>query len=236
MIRPLRPLLRRLRARALNPVLDRLDALQVKQAADARRLEQVVSLLATIRPRVPLPPFGGYAVRADFATLLVMEASKHRPACVVELGSGLSTLILGYALEGWNGHLWSIEHEADYARRTRAAVVQHELDEHVTVLHAPLEPWDPAGRPWYGRGWLGDLPPIDLLVVDGPPGTLCPMSRYPALPVLAPHLAPGAVIVVDDAAREDERAMVRRWLDDHPAVTATDVETEQGAVVLRWTR
>jgi predicted O-methyltransferase YrrM len=175
-------------------------------------------------------------VRPDFATLLVSEVSKHRPACVVELGSGLSTLILGYALEAWNGHLWSIEHEAGYARQTQLAVVQHELDKRVTVVHAPLEPWAVSGRPWYGRRWLADVPPIDLVVVDGPPGTLCPLARYPALSVLAPHLAPGAVIVVDDAAREDERAMVRRWVDEHPEMTATNVETEQGAVVLRWSR
>lgn len=236
MPRSLRSLLRRVRSLALAPVLEGLRALQASQAADARRLEQVVSLLATIRPRAPLPAFGGYAVRPDFATLLVSEVSKQRPACVVELGSGLSTLILGYALESWNGQLWSIEHEPDYARQTQSAVVQHGLEKHVTVIHAPLEPWAHAGQPWYGRQWLADVPPIDLLVVDGPQGALCPMARYPAVPALAPYLAPGAAIVVDDAAREDERTMVRHWLAENPELMANDVETEQGAVVLRSPR
>lgn len=236
MAQTLRSLLRRARALALAPVLEDLKRLQASQASDARRLEQMVSLLATIRPRAPLPAFDGYAVRPDFATLLVSEVSKQRPACVVELGSGLSSLILGYALESCNGHLWSIEHEADYARQTQSTVVQHGLEKHVRVVHAPLEPWAPGGQPWYGQQWLADVPPIDLLVVDGPQGNVCPMARYPAVPALSQFLAPGAAILVDDAARKDERTMVRHWLSENPELTAIDVETEQGAVVLRSSR
>ena len=37
------------------------------------------------------------------------------------------------------------------------------------------------------------------------------LSRYPALPMLCPHLSPRALVIVDDGAREDEIEMVELW-------------------------
>ena len=36
-------------------------------------------------------------------------------------------------------------------------------------------------------------------------------SRYPALPALEPRLAPGAIVVLDDATRPGEREILERW-------------------------
>ncbi len=73
-----------------------------------------------------------------------------------------------------------------------------------------------ARRPrfdWYGLDpllrTLNDK--IDFLFVDGPPGKMQSLSRYPALPVLAPHLAPRAFVFVDDGARDDELQMIELW-------------------------
>ena len=103
----------------------------------------------------------------------------------------------------------------------------------MTVVHAPLEPWAGGAR-WYSRAWVEALPLIDVLVVDGPPGTIGPLARYPALPALAAKLSPGAVVIVDDAHRPDEQAMVARWLKEQPGLIATTVATERGTVVLHW--
>ena len=56
---------------------------------------------------------------------------------------------------------------------------------------------------------------IDLLLVDGPPGYGEGMerSRYPALPALEPRLAPGAMVVLDDASRPGEREIIERWTE-----------------------
>ena len=54
---------------------------------------------------------------------------------------------------------------------------------------------------------------IDFLFVDGPPGKLQPFSRYPALPVLMPHLSPDAHILVDDGLRDNEAKMIDLWRD-----------------------
>jgi predicted O-methyltransferase YrrM len=229
----LRASVRSLRARALAPTLEALAVLHQQQAADYRQIEALASLLAVVHPRAPFPPFRGWAVGPDFAVLLLREALTRRPACVVELGSGVSTLVLGYALERTGGRLVSVEHDAGYAAQTRAEVARHGLERPVTVVHAPLEPW-PGGARWYSRAWVEALPLIDVLVVDGPPGDTGPLARYPALPALATKLSPGAVLIADDAHRPDERAMVAQWLKEQPGLTANSVATEQGAVVVRW--
>jgi predicted O-methyltransferase YrrM len=134
----MRRLLRALRTRWQQPTLDALAELRRQQAMDYRQLEALASLLAVLQPRAPLPPFRGWAVGPDFASLLVTLVLRERPACVLELGSGVSTLILGYALERTGGKLVSVDHEAEYAERTRVAVGLHGLAEVATILHAPL--------------------------------------------------------------------------------------------------
>ncbi|MBC8099940.1 MAG: class I SAM-dependent methyltransferase, partial [Armatimonadetes bacterium] len=58
------------------------------------------------------------------------------------------------------------------------------------------------------------------------------MARYPALPILFECLRVGALIVVDDADREDEQRMVARWLREYPLRVVDRPETEKGTVVL----
>jgi hypothetical protein len=59
-----------------------------------------------------------------------------------------------------------------------------------------------------------DINEIDLLLVDGPPGSLGEMARYPALHALENQLAPNAVVILDDAGRPDEQGIVRRWITE----------------------
>jgi hypothetical protein len=64
---------------------------------------------------------------------------------------------------------------------------------------------------WYQTDVFADLQGIDLLVVDGPPARASLEARYPALPTLRDRLSPNAIVVLDDAGREDETQIVERW-------------------------
>jgi hypothetical protein len=75
-----------------------------------------------------------------------------------------------------------------------------------------------------------------MLVIDGPPGFIQHHSRYPALPLLSERLADGCVIFLDDAARADEQAIVRRWLARFPQLEHHYVASERGCSVLRFRR
>ena len=134
---------------------------------------------------------------------------------VVELGAGISTVVLGRLMADRGGRVTTLEHDPDWARVVRGYITREELP--VRLVEAPLAPSDAAlgGAPWYAAEALAELPGggIDLLLVDGPPGygEGMELSRFPALPALHDRLAPGALVVLDDAGRPGEREILRRW-------------------------
>ena len=88
----------------------------------------------------------------------------------------------------------------------RAWLAEHGLN---AELHAvPLHPV--AGWPglWYEHGPLPDG--IELLLVDGPPWAVHPLTRGAAAS-LFDRIAPGGTVMLDDGARPGERLVARRW-------------------------
>jgi len=82
---------------------------------------------------------------------------------------------------------------------------------------------------------LKDLPElnIDLLVIDGPPGFLQKNARYPALPMLIDMLAASCTVFLDDAARQDERDIVKQWLEQFPEFELEYIDNERGCSILK---
>ena len=86
---------------------------------------------------------------------------------------------------------------------------------------------------WYDLDALEDVTSIDMVIVDGPPGNIQRLARYPALPLLADRLSDKAVVVLDDCFRHAEKEIVARWLRDYPGFTDQTIGTEKGTVILR---
>jgi predicted O-methyltransferase YrrM len=202
-----------------------------------RQIEALLMLSKCLPLRHPLPPMRGASVSPDLALLLYELVHSHSPSLVVELGVGVSTLVLGYALEGaGSGRLIAFEHDAGQAQRTAALVRRHRLERQVEVVHAGLQETRLAGEAWQ---WYG--PEVEetlvgqraqLVFIDGPPGSLQPLARYPARRRLAPFLADDAVIVLDDIARPDEWAITERWLREDPRLTLQRIAHEKGTAIL----
>jgi predicted O-methyltransferase YrrM len=146
---------------------------------------------------------------------LVLGAVAEGRPTVVECGSGESTVAIARLLaERGDGRLYSLEHDEHWAERTRNRLAAEELTECVELIEAPLRPHGLGDGDWYELGALERLPhAIDLLLVDGPPGDLAPdgQMRYPALPLLAPRLADGALVLLDDIDRPGELHVLERW-------------------------
>ena len=187
----------------------------------SREVEALTQLFQRVKPRAAMPSSGQWALNPTGLLHVVSLIEQHRPSVIVELGSGTSTIWMGYALEqAGGGRLVSLEHLPDFADRTRILVDIHGLDKLVEVRDAPLRPIQlgETTSPWYALDTLVDLPEIDLLFVDGPPGTAGPLARYPALPVLSDRLADGAIVVLDDFRRADETTIVERWCAEIPGL------------------
>jgi predicted O-methyltransferase YrrM len=162
----------------------------------SREIEALVQLFQRVTPRAPMP--AGAALQPTDLLGLVHVAATRRPGLTVVLGSGPSTIWLGYALEGGDRRLIAVDHDEARAAATRAMLAAHGLTG-VEVRHAPLAELRVDGKAvdWYDVDALEGLRDIDLLVVDA---TIAPVPEAlaPALHVLGRRLAPGAAVVVDE--------------------------------------
>lgn len=126
---------------------------------------------------------------------------------VLEIGSGLTTLILG-ALAARRGiPVWTLEHHPEYFAQTEETLKSLGLANiHLTL--APLR--DYGDFCWYDAP-LDALPrDFSLVIADGPPGDV-KGGRFGLLPVLRSHFAPGVVVLLDDAERAREKAVLEKW-------------------------
>ncbi|MDF5757478.1 class I SAM-dependent methyltransferase [Spongiactinospora sp. TRM90649] len=203
---------------------------RARARTEYHQVEAMIDLRLLLAPRAPLPRLRGWAASPDVLRLLVERIAAERPKLVIECGSGSSSVWLGYAMERFGGgRIVALEHEERFARASRDLVTAHGLESVVEVRHAPLTDWQ--GHQWYDPAAFDDLGDAGLVFVDGPPGNLGPGARYPAVPLLLPHCAPGAWLVLDDTVREDERDVAERWLREYPELTATPFAAEKGAMV-----
>ena len=125
----------------------------------------------------------------------------------LECGSGLSTLVLGAVATRRGFEHWALEHQPEWSARVARDVERYGLLG-ARVCTAPLRQY---GRfAWYDPP-LARMPQRFLMVVcDGPPGDTLG-GRYGLVPVMGERLAPGCVILLDDASREPERETAQRW-------------------------
>lgn len=187
----------------------------------------------------PLPLLRGWAASPDVLLLLARRVRSAMPATIVECGSGVSTIVQAQAarLNG-RGHVYSFDHDAAFAEKTRSALGEFGLSDWATVTHAPLVRGDIGDEiwEWYDLRAIPNVGPIDQLFIDGPPAdSPRPMARYPAGPVLFPLLSPGAAVFVDDADRPGEVEIMHRWSLEFPGLIPFGHDCEKGCLELRRT-
>lgn len=143
----------------------------------------------------------------------------------VECGSGLTTRVLSRILP--KHRLVTLEHSAEWFQHLHPSV-------NGSLTYAPLV--DCGEYDWYR---LPALPGrVGLVVCDGPPGSTRG-GRYGALPELWEYLADDYTVLLDDATREGEKAIIDRWEQQFgPLKTATipDDDGKSFAVLTGVTR
>lgn len=200
------------------------------------QIESLINLQNVLNIRFPLPKMRGWAISPDFAELLLGEILIRKPKNIVEFGSGVSTLIIGYALEmNKRGKLTSFEHDMYYGAKTIQNIKLHGLEEYAEVIHAPIGGININNREskWYSIDKTKIPEKIDILVVDGPPARTDNEARYPALPYLMDCLANDAIVIMDDGIRQEEKDICKRWIEEYPEFESEYIETEKGTFILR---
>ena len=178
------------------------------------RLKDKHALLDRLElPHDALPYLGSWKADTGLLTLVADHILAHRPKLVVEFGTGASTLILARALQrAGGGQLISFDQHEDFVDATRQWLADYGLKADLRAV--PLRP-SPDGWPglWYDHGALPRN--IGLMLIDGPPWSIHPLTRGAAAS-LFDHVAPGGTVMLDDGARPGERTVARRWRRMYP--------------------
>jgi predicted O-methyltransferase YrrM len=189
--------------------------------------EAYAQLMHLLDLKSSVPPTRGWAASPDLLLTIYETVKKINPSLVVELGSGVSTLV---AAKSGAKKVVSLDGSKEYAAKTRELIKEHRV-RGVDVRFAALLPYV-NGLTWYDVSVIKDLKKIDLLIVDGPPGNNNPESRYPALKEFKDKLSSRAVVILDDVNREGERKLAEDFAAALPNHELVILNHEKGAAII----
>ena len=193
--------------------------------------ETFAQLVTLLKITEPMPPTRKWAASPDLLMTLVEMVRKHQPKMIVELGSGISTLVLAKSLQpGSQTKIISFDHSEEYAQLTRNLLLQHSVSG-VEIRVAPIEQYD-SERTWYSKEFFKDLSDIDMLVIDGPPGAQDPQARSGAQIELGSKLSKNAIVIIDDAHRDGEHAMAESFAREMPGHALVFLAHEKGTALI----
>jgi hypothetical protein len=209
---------------------------RLKELARAARLRRVVrqfrrrevgapvdrELLARLRSA-----WGNDAFTAPLEFLeVVSDRAMNTGGPILECGTGCSTLVLGLVAAERGAEVWSFEHDAKW-RQFTAAILADLGVSGVRILHTPLR--SHGGFDWYEPPADVPLPErFTVVVCDGPPSTSTRGGRYGLLPVLGDRFGPGTEILLDDARRPEDAAVITRWAAERALRVDIDDEVGRG--------
>jgi predicted O-methyltransferase YrrM len=199
-----------------------------------RQLQAYDSLMRIIDPPCPLPLLRGWAASPDLLLTLARHVTTKKPEAIIECSSGSSTVVMARCCQmNGHGHVYSLEHDAQFAALSRQWIADQGLESWATVIDAHLVQTAQNGQPWYDLSTL--TPPdggFDMLVIDGPPASGSPLARYPALPMLDAWLREGACVYLDDANRKAEIEILAKWQQAFPHYRQTTLDLDKGGALL----
>ena len=194
-------------------------------------------------PQTPLPP-GMLNILANDPIIKKLEYSFHsfsmepqsiifikeiirsfKPRTILELGSGISTVILSDYLrsihQGTSEDLnyVTVDQSAEYLNETRKMLQKADLENFVRCVEAPITSYKIEDKALSCYDLREDLlhPALqgckpELIIIDGPVGggpTGLPFARMLTAPLLKSLSSPGTIIVMDDAFRDTEIEIMR---------------------------
>jgi predicted O-methyltransferase YrrM len=227
-------LLRRMNGSLIKLVSPERDVRRIAKAQKEaswehyRQSEFYSQLLRLLDLDAPIPSTRSWAASPDVLLSLLHHAKQSNPKTILDLGSGMSTLVLAKSAPG--AKVFSIDNSAEYAGKTKEMLSLHKVT-NAEVRVAPLVA-HASGVDWYDVSQLADISDIDLLFIDGPPGSKNDRARHPALTECLSKLSPRAIIVIDDAGRDGEKDLAHEFAKALPSHSLEFLSHEKGTAVL----
>ncbi|SDE43270.1 Methyltransferase domain-containing protein [Dyadobacter soli] len=190
--------------------LSGVDPLLHKNILAMQRLDKIFSSLTRYYP------YSTFALDPASLNMVICDIIVNSRKNIVEIGSGISTVVIAKLLEmnGIEASFHSIDADEGWASLINQYLIDEGLTERCKLHYIPLSK---SGSHWYDETTIANLKPaigtIDCLVVDGPiaylPGTK--QARHGALAHFQDLLQERHSIFLDDALRPGEREVIARW-------------------------
>ncbi|MFN8453535.1 MAG: class I SAM-dependent methyltransferase [Anaerolineae bacterium] len=152
-----------------------------------------------------------WTITRSTAVGLTERLNHIKPKSILEIGSGLSTVLLAHYAANHHLKVTSLEHEKRYYQHTIALLKMFGLTDCVQLRLAPLTLTsfnNDATYFWYNTKLNGKF---DFVFVDGPPERY---GRAATLFALAQYLAPEAELWLHDGHRQHEKDCLEIWEKD----------------------
>jgi hypothetical protein len=144
---------------------------------------------------------------------------------IIEFGAGISTLIFAKLIRVYDldTKIVSVEHNKNWINILESYMEKAGIGGTVEFIHAEKGPSPLAkdGNTWYQLDAHMDKikgKVFDSILIDGPEAhsSKIRLSRYPALPFIAPYMNQERCFVcLDDTYRSGEKWILRKWSADY---------------------
>lgn len=165
-------------------------------------------------------PWTESALRPTACRLFLNEMLLNNRKTVLELGAGISTILLEAASrDNSDWTIYSVEHDAGWVEAVKNMIRSNGGDpSRVNFIVTGLKEVDTAAYkgPWYDTGKIAQAlsAKVDLLLVDGPISYQNdPMIRFPALPELRQLMNEQFCVLLDDTSRKGEEKILALWAE-----------------------
>ena len=164
-------------------------------------------------------PYSAMAMRPFSLAYVLNEIVVNKRTQILEFGSGISTILICRLIKRNNLNIKfkSVDHDINWIALVKSNLEKESLEKYVDFIHSPLikRPLEGNLNHWYELGNLTEIEnyKVDLLLVDGPTAFSAEIatSRYFALDFTKDNLLENAVIFLDDASRDGELRVMKKW-------------------------
>ncbi len=150
---------------------------------------------------------------------ILQQIELHKPAHVLDVGSGTSTILLAAMSEKMGFKVTSLENLPGTVSYLADFVGQHNIGSHLTIHQCGFKSYNYSNGDsyrWYNIDMSKNADTFDFVIIDGPMGSI--VGRNGAIPQIASHLAEDHLIILDDSQRDHEQACVMEWRRHFPNI------------------
>lgn len=208
----------------IKDIINRLKAIEKKIDLNHQLIEDEMALnqLKNLFDSNVFIPLTKWSISPKEVLHICNDLVINKRTNIIEFGSGFSTLCIAQLLKNnqIKASFVTIENDIEWTNELTKILKQLNLESFVKIIVAPIIEVEKSiskteQELWYDNNILSielnENSNFDLVIVDGPIGSITPFARYSAIPFLKEKLSHNYAIFLDDTHRDIEFEIAHEW-------------------------